>query len=104
MAAEEEEAQKSAVTEASEDSEARLVEKMETLGAEEAEPQGIPLKVLQIEVSSEMGRDRSVAFVEELGRKKWPVDWACCIGMSISSGICARARLEAARKAAEGRT
>ena len=64
------------MTEASEDSEARLVEKMETLCAEEAEPQGIPPKVLQIGVSSEMGRNRSVAFVEELGRKKWPVEWA----------------------------
>jgi hypothetical protein len=53
-------AQKSAVTEASEDLEARLVEKMETLCAEEAEPQDIPPKVLQIGISSEMGRDRSV--------------------------------------------
>jgi hypothetical protein len=73
----EEEAPKSAVTEASDsNSEAALVEKMETLGMEEAEPQDIPPKVLRIGVSSEMGRDRSVAFVEELGRKKWPVEWA----------------------------
>jgi hypothetical protein len=72
-----EEAPKSAVTEASDsNSEAALVEKMETLGVEEAEPQDIPPKVLRIGVSSEMGRDRSVAFVEELGRKKWPVEWA----------------------------
>jgi hypothetical protein len=101
-----EEAPKSAVTEASDsNSDAALVEKMETLGVEEAEPQDIPPKVLRIGVSSEMGRDRSVAFVEELGRKKWPVEWAVCyIGMSISSGVCARARPEAARKAAEGRT
>jgi hypothetical protein len=33
-------------------------------------------KVLRIGISSEMGRDRSVAFVEALGRKKWPVEWA----------------------------
>ena len=75
-AAENEEASKSAVTKASENSEAALVEKMETLGVEEAEPQTTPPKVLRIGVSSEMGRDRSVAFVEELGRKKWPVEWA----------------------------
>jgi hypothetical protein len=68
-----EEAPKSAVTEASEGSEEELVEKMSTLGVE---TQGIPPKVLRIGVSSEMGRDRSVAFVEELGRKKWPVEWA----------------------------
>ncbi|KIM83653.1 hypothetical protein PILCRDRAFT_432424 [Piloderma croceum F 1598] len=59
-----------------EDSKTGLVEKMEALGVEEAEPQGIPPKVLRIGVSSEMGRDRSLAFVEELGRKKWPVEWA----------------------------
>jgi len=65
---------------ATEKSEAELVEKIETLDIDQAEDsqvvKGIPLKVLRIGVSSEMGRDRSVAFVEELSRKKWPVEWA----------------------------
>jgi len=67
----------SAVTEATEKSEAELVEKIESLDLDRAEVvKGIPPKVLRIGVSSEMGRDRSVAFVEELSRKKWPIEWA----------------------------
>lgn len=31
---------------------------------------------LRVGVSCEMGRHRSVAFVEELSRRKWPVEWA----------------------------
>jgi hypothetical protein len=67
----------SAVSEATEKSEAELVEKIESLDLDRAEVvKGIPPKVLRIGVSSEMGRDRSVAFVEELSRKKWPIEWA----------------------------
>jgi len=66
---------------ASEKSEEELLEKTEALDLEEVEDsplawKGLAPKVLRIGVSSEMGRDRSVAFVEELGRKKWPVEWA----------------------------
>ena len=73
------EAPMSAVTDVTEKSEAELVEKMGTVDLEDDLAQvakGIPPKVLRIGVSSEMGRDRSVAFVEELSRKKWPVEWA----------------------------
>jgi len=71
----------SSMTEASEKSEEELLKKTVALDLEEAEDpspawKGIAPKVLRIGVSSEMGRDRSVAFVEELGRKKWPVEWA----------------------------
>ena len=31
---------------------------------------------LRVGVSCEMGRHRSVAFIEELSRRKWPVEWA----------------------------
>jgi len=33
-------------------------------------------KNLRVGVSCEMGHHSSVAFVEELGRRKWPVEWA----------------------------
>jgi len=52
-------------------------------------------------------RDRSVAFAEELGRAKWPVECGqrrYYIGLLISNGVCPRERPEAARMAAEGRT
>jgi hypothetical protein len=32
-------------------------------------------KVLRVGVFCEMGRHRSVAFVEELSRRKWPREW-----------------------------
>jgi len=64
-----------------ETTEAQVVEKMDALDLERVEDSSqlatrIPPKVLRIGVSSEIGRDRSVAFVEELSRKKWPVEWA----------------------------
>jgi hypothetical protein len=34
-----------------------------------------PPKMLRVGVFCEMGRHRSVAFVEELGRRKWPREW-----------------------------
>jgi hypothetical protein len=58
-----------------------LVNKTEALEIEETEDpspvsDGTSPKVLRVGVSSEMGRDRSVAFVEQLGRKQWPIEWA----------------------------
>lgn len=43
---------------------------------EEAEVKGTAPKNLRVGVSCEMGRHRSVAFIEELSRRKWPVEWA----------------------------
>jgi len=70
-----------AATEATKKSEVELVERTETLSLEQVEShpevvKEVPPKILRVGVSSEMGRDRSVAFVEELSRKKWPVEWA----------------------------
>jgi len=65
----------SAVTDATA-SEAEVVERLNTIDLEQELVEGIPPKILRIGISSEMGRDRSVAFVEELSRKKWPVEWA----------------------------
>lgn len=42
---------------------------------EEVTPLNAP-KNLRVGVSCEMGRHRSVAFIEELSRRKWPVEWA----------------------------
>ena len=80
-----EEEAKAVVTEATEKPEVELAEKTETLVLGQAEEEdhpaaeattGTPPKILRVGVSSEMGRDRSVAFVEELSRRKWPVEWA----------------------------
>lgn len=69
----------SAITQSTE-SEKELVERIDALNLEPTQAQHakglLPPKILRIGVSSEMGRDRSVAFVEELSRKKWPVEWA----------------------------
>jgi len=35
-----------------------------------------PGRMLRVGVCCEMGRHRSVAFVEELSRQKWPREWA----------------------------
>jgi len=61
----------SAVTEV----EAELVE-IDNIDHDHDHDSSSPPKNLRIGVSSEMGRDRSVAFVEELSRRKWPVEWA----------------------------